>query len=96
MMFSLRWYWTPRYWRKRRVSVSNHVFCTSINISRSVPSGSRTVAAKSMRNIDSESRWLLLYSWGRTSTLMISFFSRAERMVRATRSSSMRNLNTLS
>ena len=90
-------YCAPRYWRKRSVSVLSHVFCSSISTTRSFstsPSRSRTVAAKSMRNIESVSRVVLLYSCGRTVTCTTSFFSKADSMVLAMRSSSMMYLNT--
>ena len=87
-------YCKPRYWRKRSVSVSSHVFCNSIVITRSLPSASTTLAEKSMRNIDIASRVVLLYSCGRTFTLFTSFLRRAESIVFATRSSSIRYLKT--
>ena len=55
---------------------------------------SRTVAAKSIRNIESVSRVVLTYSCGRISTFTTSFFSSAERMVFDMRSSDMMYLNT--
>ena len=89
-------YCTPRYWRNRSVSVSTHVFCNSIRIRWDEPSSSLTVAPKSMRKTERVSRLMLVYSCGRTSTAVTSFFSKAERMVLAMRSSSMRYLNTMS
>ena len=65
-------------------------------MSFSLPSSSRTVAPKSIRNTESVSRFSSLYSWGRTSTDTTSTFNRAERMVLAMRSSSIRYLNTMS
>ena len=53
---------SARYWRKRKVSVSNHVFCNSIRISFLLPSSSNTVAAKSTRNMEMVSREILGYS----------------------------------
>ena len=95
-MFFGFWYCTPKYWRKRSVSVSNQVFCSSMSAKCVLPSASRIVAAKSMRNTERASRWLLGYSCGRTSKLTMSVWSSAERMVRAIRSSAIRYLNTTS
>ena len=67
-----------------------------MRISFSFPLSSRIVAPKSMRNTDNVSRVSSLYSWGRTSTATTSTFKRAERMVRAIRSSSIKYLNTIS
>lgn len=98
-MFSLLLYCAPRYWRKRSVSVSSHVFCSSISMTRSLnsllsASFSLTVAAKSMRNMESVSRVVLTYSCGRISTFTTSFFSSADRMVFDMRSSAIMYLNT--
>ena len=49
-----------------------------------------------MRNIEMLLREVLTYSCGRCSTFTTLFFKRAESMVRAMRSSSMRYLNTVS
>ncbi len=65
----------------------------SLNPSPSA-SFSLTVAAKSMRNIESVSRVVFTYSCGRISTFTTSFFSSAERMVFDMRSSDIMYLNT--
>ena len=55
---------------------------------------SLTVAAKSMRNMESVSRVAFTYSCGRMTTFTTSFFRRAERMVFDMRSSDIMYLNT--
>ena len=65
-------------------------------MSCSEPSSRLTRAPKSMRSTDTESRLSLTYSWGRISTSKMSSFSKADKMVRAMRLSSIRYLNTTS
>ena len=96
MIFSFLLYCAPRYCLNLSVSVSSHVFWSSMSTRCSCPSSSRMVAAKSMRNMEILLREVLTYSCGRCSTFTTFFFNSAESMVRAMRSSSIRYLNTVS
>ena len=95
-MFSGLAYWAPRYWRKRNVSVSSHVFCSSMRTRRMLPSASFTLAPKSIRNMDILSLRPLVYSCFLTSASRTSFLRSADRSVFTIRSSSIKYLKTMS